>query len=154
MRELQCIKSVVFEVFKVIRTQYTCSESTDNGTRIRSFVVFVDISNPNFSLHNLFAPSEPTAVASRLRSSQTFPKVLDAQRSFFHTICINHYQHKIIILLLFVFILVLLHVLYLLVLIVVYVCIGHWLIDSFVYMLLICLIIVLIYSATQLQKCF
>ena len=64
----------------------------------RSFSQFFfrNVLNTDSCLHSLLPTPRPTAVTSRLRSSQTFPKVHTRTQRYcsFIQYGLNHYQHK------------------------------------------------------------
>ena len=127
------------------------------STQSRSF--FLNALNTDSCLHSLLPPPRPTAVTSKLRSSQTFPKVYTRTQRYccFIQYGLNdHYQHKanksqlyyhcvlILVLLLVSFTTVMFHV-------------GlSYFTYSFVFYCVLSLYLhidVLISSAAQLQEC-
>ena len=62
-----------------------------------SYKFFCHIADPASCLHSLLPPPRPSAVTSRLRSSQMFPKVHTRTKRYcsFIQYGLNHYQHKI-----------------------------------------------------------
>jgi len=61
-----------------------------------SYKFFCHIADPASCLHSLLPPPRPSAVTSRLRSSQMFPKVHTRTKRYcsFIQYGLNHYQHK------------------------------------------------------------
>ena len=58
--------------------------------------LFLSILNPDSCLHGLLPSPRPIAITSRLRSSQTFPRVRTRTQRYcsFIQFGLNHYQHK------------------------------------------------------------
>ena len=76
-----------------------CMKHTDTSHRRRLLNTSLGTNNELTMwrcLHSLLPPPRPTAVTSRLRSSQTFPKVHTHTQRYcsFIQYGLNHYQHK------------------------------------------------------------